>query len=319
MPRLLFGTHIVNTAPWPVARAMARAADVQRWHSVWTYDHMYSPLGAWLPVLAQARGESEETPCLNGWALLSALAPLTQRVRIGCLVSAITFHQPTVLAKMAATVDVISGGRLTLGLGAANYEPEHEAYGLPFPSLKERHDRLEEAAQIIRKLFKSTGRVSHSDGTFYRLHNAPFVPVGARPGGPPILIAGSGEKRTLRTAARYGDAINVGGSPAEVRHKIEVLEKHCEAAQRNPAEIHKTVGIMAYLTRSEEERQKILGVLHSYLPAAFVQTMPIGSAQQIVDNVSGYVGLVDEVIFLVQQAGLEVMEQFDQGVLAAFD
>lgn len=216
-----------------------------KFDSVWTIDHFVPP----------GPGQDISGPCMEGWTALAAGAAATERLRLGCLVTGNTYRHPSVLAKMAATVDQISNGRLEFGIGAAWHEPEHRVYGIPFPSVKERSDRLEEAVQLIRLLFDADGPVTFQ-GTYYQLENAPFAPKCVQRPHAPIVIGGGGEKRTLRTAARYGDAINVSGGLDQVRHKIEVLERHCADAGRDPNEITKSLFAPVLMLDSEERAEQ---------------------------------------------------------------
>jgi F420-dependent oxidoreductase-like protein len=183
------------------------------------------------------QGQPEE-PMLEAYAALAGIAARTSRLNLLTLVTGVTYHNPARLAKQVTTLDVISGGRAILGIGGAWFEEEHLAYGFEFPPIGQRLDRLEEALQICRSMFDS--EVTHFDGRYYKVQGAINVPrpIGARI---PILIGGSGERRTLRLVARYGDLCNVlGGDPATVRHKLDVLSRHCEAEGRDPAQIVKT-------------------------------------------------------------------------------
>jgi F420-dependent oxidoreductase-like protein len=183
------------------------------------------------------------SPMFEAYTLLGALAMRTSSARLLALVSPVTLRSPGVLAKAVTTLDVLSGGRAVLGVGAGWDAAEHEAYGIPFPGLGERFDRLDETLAICRALFRDQ-KVSVA-GTFYQVREAFNVP---RPvaGTIPVLVAGGGERRTLDLVARYGDACNVfGGDPAVVRHKFDVLRRHCERAGRDPAEITKTVFVFA--------------------------------------------------------------------------
>jgi F420-dependent oxidoreductase-like protein len=183
-------------------------------------------------------GGGPASPMFEAYTLLGALAAATSRVKLLSLVSPVTMRTPGLLAKAVTTLDVISGGRAVLGVGAGWDVDEHLAYGIDFPSLGERFDRLDEELAICRSLF--TADQTKFDGNFYALtdaHNSPR-PVG---GSIPILVAGGGEKRTLDLVARYGDACNVSGDPDTVRRKFDVLTAHCERIGRDPAEITKTV------------------------------------------------------------------------------
>jgi F420-dependent oxidoreductase-like protein len=183
-------------------------------------------------------GGGPASPMFEAYTLLGALAAATSRVKLLSLVSPVTLRPPGLLAKAVTTLDVISGGRAVLGVGAGWDIDEHQAYGIDFPGLSERFDRLDEELAICRALF-STEQTSF-DGKFYGLKHAYNSP---RPvaGSIPMLVAGGGEKRTLELVARYGDACNVSGDADTVRHKFDVLAAHCERVGRNPAEITKTV------------------------------------------------------------------------------
>jgi len=174
---------------------------------------------------------------LEGNTILGALAARTSRVSVGLLVAGVTYRNPALLAKITTTLDVISGGRAILGLGAAWYEDEHDAYGFAFPPLKERFERLEEALRIARAMF--TEDESSVDGTHYRTHNVLNNPRPLR-GDIPIMVGGSGERKTLRLVAQYADACNLFGGVERVRPLLGVLERHCETVGRDSSEITKT-------------------------------------------------------------------------------
>jgi F420-dependent oxidoreductase-like protein len=233
-----------DNVEWPHLLDFWRFLDRETaFHSVWTIDHFVPPTGADI-----------SGPCMEGWTALAAGAAATERLRVGCLVTGNTYRHPSVLAKMAATVDQISNGRLEFGIGAAWHEPEHRVYGIPFPSVKERQDRLEEAVQVIKLLFDAEGPVSFR-GRHYLLEDAPFAPKCVQQPHAPIFIGGGGEQRTLRTAARYADAMNVSGPLDTVRHKIAVLERHCRDAGRNPDEITKSLFAPVIVVDDEERAE----------------------------------------------------------------
>ena len=243
-------------------------------HSVWTMDHF-------VPSMP---GQDQSGSCLEGWTALAAAAQATERLRVGCLVTGVTYRHPAVLAKMAATVDHISNGRLEFGIGAAWHQPEHQVYGIPFPSVRERSDRLEEAVQLIRLLFHAEGPVDFQ-GKYYQLQQAPFSPPCVQKPNPPIFIGGGGEKRTLRTVARYGDAINVMGSLDLVKEKIAVLERHCADAGRDPNEITKSVfGPLILLddeARAERARTAMAGLTVSSAVAGIPSSDPPNLRDQL--------------------------------------
>ena len=206
---------------------LAVAGEQAGFDSVWVMDHFWQ-----LPPLG---GPTQ--PMLEGYTLLGGLAARTRRVKLGTLVTGVTYRNPALLAKMATTLDIVSSGRAMLGLGAAWYEEEHDALGFDFPRAGERLDRLEEALQICRAMF--TEPAATFTGRHYRVAEVLNNPKPIR-GRIPILIGGSGERRTLRLVAQYGDACNVFGDPEGVRHKLDVLERHCADVGRDPAEITKT-------------------------------------------------------------------------------
>ena len=178
--------------------------------------------------------------------MIAAVAGFTERLRLGHLVLGNTYRNPAQVAKMASTLDQISHGRFTLGIGASWFKREHEAYGWDFPPMRERQDRFEEAVELIRALFTQKGPVSF-DGRYYHLDEAPMAPGCFQEPHIPILVGGTGERRTLRTLAQSGDVMNLDGwaggpmSAEYFHHKVGVVEKHCEAVGRDPAEIRYTV------------------------------------------------------------------------------
>jgi F420-dependent oxidoreductase-like protein len=183
---------------------------------------------------------SAEDPMLEGYSTLAFLAGQTDRITLGLLVTGVTYRHPGLLAKTVTTLDVLSGGRARLGLGAAWYEREHRALGVTFPPLAERFERLEETLQICLQMW------SDDDGPYagrhYRLAETLCVPQPVQQPRPPILLGGSGERKTLRLVARYADATNLYAlPPAELRHKLDVLDGHCETEGRDPAEVERTV------------------------------------------------------------------------------
>ncbi len=185
-----------------------------------------------------AVGGGPASPMFEAYTVLGALAMRTTSARLLALVSPVTLRNPALLAKAVTTLDVLSGGRAVLGIGAGWDVSEHEAYGFEFPSVGERMDRLGEALQICRALFGT--EPASVTGAHYAVRVAPNSPHPLA-GSIPVLVAGGGERRTLALAARYGDACNVAGDAATVRHKFDVLERHCERLDRDPAEITKTV------------------------------------------------------------------------------
>lgn len=222
--RFAFKTAPQNTT-WAQMLPVWREADaIDVFESGWVFDHFY-------PIVGDSAG-----PCLEGWMVLAALAQATRRLRLGALVTGIHYRHPAVLANMAATIDVISDGRLELGIGAGWNEEESGAYGIELGTKRERSDRFEEACQVLIGLLSQ--ETTDFDGKYYQLKAARNEPKGPQRPHPPICIGGSGERRTLLTTAKYAQHWNfAGGSPADFAHKRDVLFAHCAAVGRDPAEI----------------------------------------------------------------------------------
>ncbi len=183
-------------------------------------------------------------PMLEGYTALGFLAGRTERIRLGLLVTGVTYRHPGLLAKIVTTLDVVSGGRAQLGIGAAWYEREHLGYGVPFPPVSERFERLEETLQICHQMWSDDD--GPFEGTYYRLAETICSPKPVSSPRPRILVGGSGERKTLRLVARYADACNLfAAEPSEVARKLEVLERHCAEADRDPSEIQRTILTMA--------------------------------------------------------------------------
>jgi F420-dependent oxidoreductase-like protein len=214
---------------WPPIVDFWREGDrIELFDAGWTFDHLD-------PIFSDRHG-----PVFEGWTMLAALSGIVSRLRLGILVTGNTYRHPAVLANMAATLDVASGGRLELGLGTGWVEGEHVAYDIALPTWKERFDRLEETCEILHRLF--TEDVTDFDGPFHRLRGARALPKPVQLPHPPIVVGGTGEKRTLRIAAEWADQWNLpSGDPATLRHKIEVLHRHCADVGRDPSEIEVSV------------------------------------------------------------------------------
>ncbi|MFL5686544.1 MAG: LLM class flavin-dependent oxidoreductase [Chloroflexota bacterium] len=212
---------------WPRFRDAALAAEANGWDSVWTWDHLLAIFGPW------------EQPIFEGWGALAALGPITDRVRLGLMVGANTFRNPGVTTKLATTLDHVSGGRAVLGIGAAWFEREHEAFGIPFGATPgERIGWLDESVMLMRRLLDGE-RVDH-DGPTYVMRDAFCQP---RPIQEhlPILIGGSGRQKTLRVVAEYADGWNTSGTFEDVRDALAALDRHCADVGRDSATIEKTV------------------------------------------------------------------------------
>ena len=210
----------------------------------------------------QIRGVGPETdPMLEAYSTLAALATQTSRVKLGTLVTGVTYRNPALLAKTVTTLDVISQGRAIMGIGAAWNESEHIGYGFDFPPLKERMDRLDEALTIIKTLF--TEERASFDGKYYRIKEALNVPRPIQQGGPKILIGGGGEKKTLKLLARHGDIGHwFGGNLEDLKRKKQVFLQHCEAEGRDPSTVLLTVGLNVILVENERDGHAVMEKLH---------------------------------------------------------
>jgi F420-dependent oxidoreductase-like protein len=222
--RFAFKTSPQHTT-WPDMLDTWREGDrIELFESGWNFDHFY-------PIFSDSDG-----PCMEGWVTLSALAQATSRLRVGCLVTGNPYRHPAVLANMATTLDIVSGGRLELGIGAGWNEQECTAYGIDLGTLTERFDRFDEAVEVLVGLM--TQEYTDFSGRYYRLTNARCEPKPVQQPHPPVVIGGTGRKRTLRTAARWAQHWNhPGAAPAEILATRDVLHEHCAAIGRNPSEI----------------------------------------------------------------------------------
>ena len=217
-------------------------------------------------ALQNAIGGGPAAPMPEAYTLLGALAATTAQARLGTLVSPVTFRYPSLLAKAVTTLDVISGGRAVLSLGAGWDAGEHAAYGVPFPGLRERQDRLEEAAELCRAMLR--GSPATFAGRYYSVTGALNSPAPLQPA-LPVLVGGGGERRTLRTVARFADACNISGDPEVLRHKLSVLRAHCQDAGRDPADITTTAAIMPPAEISEL-RARVSGCLEAGLDGVII-------------------------------------------------
>jgi F420-dependent oxidoreductase-like protein len=203
-----------------------------------------------LPNTREREGAMLE--CLS---TLSALAALVPRMRVGTIVLGNTYRHPAVVAKAAAQIDIISGGRLLLGIGAGWQQNEHEAYGIPFYTLRERLERLDEACQVLRSLW--TERRSHFAGTYYQLSDAPLDPKPMQQPHPELMIGGGGERVTLRIVAKHADHWNVWGGPKVQARKGAILDQHCAAVGRDPKSIRRSANMSLLITDRQDEVEKL--------------------------------------------------------------
>ena len=251
---------------WEEVLNLSKHVESKGWDGVWYADHFMPD------------DEDTSEDCNEMWSTLAALAALVPRLRIGSMVSCNTYRHPAVLAKIAATVDNISGGRLVLGLGAGWQENEHRAYGLQYPSLGGRMRRMEEACQVLKALF--TQHRSDYQGRYYQLDDAPLEPKPIQE--PlPLLIGGGGEKVTLRITAQYADEWHVWGDVATFAHKATVLDRHCNHLGRNPNDIARSTCALVHLSDDPKEVERIRNAPQDYVTIA-------GNCEQLSETLASY-------------------------------
>lgn len=304
-----FGAQVsAYRTSWDQIRPVIETMDAGRWSSLWFADHFVPP--------NRPRAE-EPLPAYEGLSLTAAAAAMTETLRLGHLVLGNTYRNPALVAKMAATIDQISHGRFVLGLGAAWFQREHEAYGWDFPTMKQRQDRFQEACQLIRALFTAQEPVDFA-GRYYRLDQASLSPGCFQEPHIPILVGGTGEKRTLRTLAMHGDILNLDGwagagmSTDLLAHKVQVLERHCADVGRDPTEIRHTVLMPVRLTDDPAAAERFVQGIGPNTVA--------GSADYVTQRVGEFIDAgVDEVMFGILRNDPEEYQRLDEEVLAAFD
>jgi F420-dependent oxidoreductase-like protein len=300
-----------SSVSWPDLMAAGRAIDALPFETLWSNDHFVPALGQ-ESVVGRVDG-----PIFEGWSVLGGWAAATERIRLGCLVSSVSYRNPALLVKMATAIDHASGGRALLGIGAGWHEREHAMYGFPFPRVGERLDRLEEAAAICRGMLDG-GPVTHA-GTWFTTRdvvNDP-PPLQARM---PLVIGGSGERRTLRIVARYADWWNADGNdPAEFGRLSGVLDEHCAVVGRVPTAIRRTASQQPPLVRPtvREARRDLAEILHGHGLAADV-ARDVAAASPY----AGPVSAIEDRLGLLAEAGASLavfdwMSPFDPPTLEA--
>jgi F420-dependent oxidoreductase-like protein len=272
-----FGAQLWSQqASWAEWRDAGLAAEAAGWDSIWTWDHLLAIFGPW------------EQPIFEGWSVLSAIGAVTSKVRLGLMVGANTFRNPGLTAKLATTLDHVSNGRAVLGIGGAWFEREHDAYGIDFGSgVGERLDRLDEAVMLIRRLLDGE-RFDH-DGRFYRFHDALCAPRPVQ-AHLPILVGGSGPKKTLRTVAERADAWNTSGTADEVRAKLDILDEHCAAVGRDRSTIELTVSFPITIRDSVEASEQAYAAILAANNVADMAANPVllGSPAVVAEAIAPY-------------------------------
>jgi F420-dependent oxidoreductase-like protein len=252
---------------------LARTAEATGFEMVTVMDHFYQIAGV----------GSEEEPMLEGYTTLAALARETSRVRLATLVTGVTYRNPALVAKMVATLDVISKGRAICGIGAAWNESEHVGYGFDFPPIRERMDRLAEALTILKLMF--TEQRPSFAGTHYRIDRALNSPRPLQAGGPKILLGGGGEKRTLRLVARHADMSHWFGPLADMKRKSEILYRYCEEEGRDPSTITRTMGSPVVLVENEGQAKTVMERMPPERRVMFQPATPEQAAEILQDYI----------------------------------
>ena len=263
---------------WQELRDTWKLIDELAYDTAWTFDHFF-------PIMSDPTG-----PCFEGWMLLAALAAEAPRVKVGVLVTGNTYRHPAVLAKMGATLDHTTDGRSIMGLGAAWFEMEHDAYGIPFSNVAERIRRSDEAAEVIKRLW--TERQVTFEGDYYQLKDAYCEPKPVQKPRPPIMMGGSGEKLMLRVVAKHADQWNTFGPPPLFRHKLNVLGEHCAAVGRNLDEIEVSWAGFMLVTDSKDEKEaavRRMAEAFGQPPENVEPALLVGSSAEIRDRIHAYV------------------------------
>jgi F420-dependent oxidoreductase-like protein len=244
--KLSFG---IKTSPHHVTyeemlRVWLEADTIPVIEHAWLFDHF-------MPIAGDITG-----PCLEGWTLLAAYAAVTKRIRIGLMVTGNTYRHPAILAKTAATVDVISGGRLDFGIGAGWNETEHSSFGIPLYKPGERIRRMGEACELIKRMW--TEAAPNFDGKYYQLKDAYCEPKPLQKPYPPFVIGGGGEQLTLRMVAKYADIWNMAGGPPDMfRQKCAILDQHCAEIGRDPSTITRSIQVRANMADPDSVRDTV--------------------------------------------------------------
>jgi F420-dependent oxidoreductase-like protein len=277
--------------------------------TAWTFDHFF-------PILSDPSG-----PCFEGWVSLTALMAATSRVRAGILVTGNTYRNPAVLASMGKTLDHASDGRLILGIGAGWFEQEHTAYDVPFYTVGERIRRLDEACEIIKRLW--TEKQVTFDGRYYQIKDAYCEPKPVQKPHPPIMIGGGGEKLTLRVVAKHADIWNTFGPPQVFRDKLSVLRAHCRAVGRTFDDIEVSWAGSAAITQSREQKEAVVQRISKAFGRSPEDVEPgllIGSAEEIRDRIAKLIeaGVTHFILIASAPFNHDMLRQFAEDVIPHF-
>ncbi|MEW6269812.1 MAG: LLM class F420-dependent oxidoreductase [Thermodesulfobacteriota bacterium] len=293
---------------WSDMLELWRKADAWGYDSLWNFDHFF-------PIFVAPEG-----PCLEAWTTLSALAQATTRARIGTLVNGNTYRSPCVLAKMAASLDHVSGGRLNLGIGAGWFELEHRAFGIDFKTVPERLRALDEACQILKGMF--SGEKFSFAGRHYDVRDAMGLPTPLQKPHPPIMIGGTGKKVLLRIVAQHADMWNCFSSAERMRELIDVIRRHGDAVARDTEEIEKTVMMpLCYGGGSEREQfvTQLVAAMQQCAPEEARRRVMIGGKDECLETVARYrdAGVTHFIFMLFQPVFPDEVQAFAEDVAPA--
>lgn len=270
---------------WTTMRDLAQAADRGPWESLWVYDHFHT------------RPEPTDEATHEAWTLMAAFAAVTSRIRLGQMCTCMGYRNPAYLAKVAATADIVSGGRVEMGIGAGWYEHEWRAYGYGFPRAGERIAMLEEGVDIMRQLW-TTGTAS-LQGKHYQVDGAICRPLPLQDGGIPLWVAGGGEQKTLRIVAKYARYANFGSEPETFQHKSQILAEHCKEVGTDFGAITRSSNFNVVIGETEKDvADKLAWVKAHYEPLISKQTLDglmddfangqlVGTPEQITERLAG--------------------------------
>ena len=290
-------------------RAVSSRAESLGFDSFWVMDHFHQIHGV---------GEPQE-PMLEGWTTQAVVAGFTSKIKLGTLVTGIVYRHPSVLAKIGATLDVLSKGRLFMGIGAAWNMEEAKAFGIPFPPVTERFRRLEEATQIIRNMW--TEERTTFEGRFYQIRDAYCNPKPIQKPHPPIMIGGGGERETLKLVAKYADACNIFGSVETVKRKLKILREHCQTVGREYDSITKSKLGHVMIGKSKEElERRIAETLKDVPEDRRREFLTSGTPEEIKQAIEAIrdVGVDYYIVNLEADRELEALDLFGNEVIKKF-
>ena len=297
----------IDTADqWPTMVDVAHRLEKAGYDSAWVYDHFHT-----VP-------EASQEPTYECWTLMAALAPVTETIRLGQMCTCNSYRPPTYMAKVASSVDVISGGRLEFAIGAGWYEHEYLAYGYDFPKASVRIGQLGEAVQIIKSMW--TEEETFFEGEYYTVKGAINQPQTLQDPHPPLWVAGGGEKLTLRVVAEHADYANFAGSPETFAHKSKVLEGHCEAVGRDFSEIGRTIHLIGMVDADDAAIERAAAQFKAPVDRFLGGAMTVaGSADEVAERLGAYAdqGCDYFIMFFPDAAWGDSIEAFAEGVIPA--